>query len=85
MDRNYVCDVLFDLLNESEELALADICVNDSNDGFLILGNDGSRFEIVCRFVEKKILMRTQKRTRSFDRVLLVQMGGLEPPRPCEH
>lgn len=53
MDRNYVCDVLFDLLNESEELALSDICVNDSNDGFLILGNDGSRFEIVCRIAEK--------------------------------
>lgn len=52
MELNYVLDILFDLLNESDALNLADIHTNRSNDGFQIRGNDGSSFEIVCRCKE---------------------------------
>lgn len=45
-------DILFDLLYESDVLNLADIHTNRSNDGFQIIGNDESSFEIVCYRLE---------------------------------
>lgn len=53
MKLSYVKDILFDLLNESDELDLADIEMDDAKDAFLITGKDGSRFEILCRSVEE--------------------------------
>lgn len=49
MDLNYFKDTLFDLLNESDELDLADITVNDRQNQITVTTADGSVFELLCR------------------------------------
>jgi hypothetical protein len=43
---NYFKDKLFDLLNESEELEIADITTEDCNSVFTVVMADGSAFVI---------------------------------------
>lgn len=49
MDMNYFKDKLFDVLNESDELDLSDITVDDRHDLFTVSTADGSVFELQCR------------------------------------
>lgn len=42
-------DGLFDLLNDSDSLDIADIDTDDRNSIFMIKTQDGSLFEIECR------------------------------------
>ena len=49
MDLNYFKDKLFDLLNESDDLDLSDICANDKSDIFTVRTADGSVFELLCK------------------------------------
>ena len=49
MDLNYFKDKLFDLLNESDELDLADICADDRRNAFTVRTADGSVFELLCQ------------------------------------
>lgn len=46
MDLNYFKDKLFDVINESDELDIADIQADDEKDLFLIAMNDGSVFAL---------------------------------------
>ncbi len=49
MDLNYFKDTLFDLLNESDELDLADIEADDAQNLFIVSTTDGSVFEVTCQ------------------------------------
>ncbi|MCI8597651.1 MAG: hypothetical protein HFJ10_04305 [Lachnospiraceae bacterium] len=53
MELNYFKDKLFDLLNDSEEMGILDIAVDERNNTFTISTLDGSEFEIVCRKKKK--------------------------------
>ena len=46
MDINYVKDVLFDLINESDALDVADIQYDDDKGLFLLVMKDGSVFAL---------------------------------------
>lgn len=49
MDLNYFKDKLFDILNESDELDLADITVDDRHNLLTVTMADGAVFELLCR------------------------------------
>lgn len=49
MELNYFKDKLFDVLNESDELELSDITVDDRHDLLTVSTADGSVFELQCR------------------------------------
>lgn len=49
MELNYFKDKLFDVLNDSDELDLSDITVDDRHDLFTVSTADGSVFELQCR------------------------------------
>ena len=46
MELNYFKDKLFDIINESDELDVADIQTDDHKDLFLVVMKDGSVFAI---------------------------------------
>lgn len=46
---NYFKDKLFELLNETDEIDIADIEANDRKNTFLIALKNGSLFELECR------------------------------------
>ena len=46
MDINYVKDILFDLINESDSLDIADIQYDDAQGLYLIAMKDGSVFAL---------------------------------------
>ena len=48
MELNYFKDILFDLINESDDLDICEIETNDKAGLFRILLSDGSRFLIRC-------------------------------------
>lgn len=45
-------DVLFDVLNESDELNVLDIQINDTKTGYRLQTEDGSWFNIKCEGLE---------------------------------
>lgn len=49
MDLNYFKDKLFDLLNDSDGLNIADIVTDDRRGLFTVNTTDGSTFELLCR------------------------------------
>ena len=49
MELNYFRDKLFDLLNDSEEMGIADLDADERNSLLTIKTEDGNVFEIVCR------------------------------------
>lgn len=49
MDLNYFKDKLFDILNETDELNITDICVDDRNNLLTVSIAGGSVFEVECR------------------------------------
>lgn len=49
MDLNYFKDKLFDILNDTDELDITDICADDRNDRLTVSVAGGSVFEIECR------------------------------------
>ncbi len=49
MELNYFKDKLFDLINESDELDIADIEAEDRKNLFTVTMADGSIFEVLCR------------------------------------
>lgn len=49
VELNYFKDKLFDLLNESDELDIADLNVEDRISLFTVTMADGSVFELECR------------------------------------
>ncbi len=49
MTLNQFKDTLFDVLNESEELDLADLQADDENNTFCVTTRDGSRFPLACQ------------------------------------
>lgn len=49
MDLNYFKDKLFDLLNDSDALDIADIATDDRRGLFTVNTSDGSAFELLCR------------------------------------
>ena len=49
MDLNYFKDQLFDLLNDSDDLNIADIVTDDRCGLFTVNTTDGSTFELLCR------------------------------------
>lgn len=51
MELIYFKDKLFDLLNESDEMDIADIDTDDRNALFTVSMADGSVFEVECRQV----------------------------------
>ena len=54
MELNYFRDRLFDLLNDSEGMGIADINVNDQNRPLAARTKNGNVFEIVCRQAARK-------------------------------
>ena len=46
MDFNYFKDMIFEFLNESDSLDVADIETNDKAGTFLVTMHDGAKFEI---------------------------------------
>lgn len=55
MRLSYFKDLLFELLNDSEELNVSEIKTDDENNLFQVLIVDGSEFEITCRKLENKV------------------------------
>lgn len=51
MELNYFKDKLFDLINESDELDIADIETEDRKDLFTVTMGDGSVFKVMCEAV----------------------------------
>lgn len=51
MELNYFKDKLFDLINESDELDVADIEADDKNNTFLVSMQDGSAVLLECRLI----------------------------------
>lgn len=52
MDLNYFKDKLFDLLNDSDVLKLADLNADEQNNLFTVETEDGDVFEILFRQIE---------------------------------
>ncbi|MCQ2419456.1 MAG: hypothetical protein MJ085_06695 [Clostridia bacterium] len=46
MKINYFKDILFDLINESDALDIADIQSNDRGNSFVVIMKDGTSFSI---------------------------------------
>lgn len=51
MELNYFKDKLFDLLNDTDELDIADLNVEDRKNRLTITMADGSIFEIQCQSI----------------------------------
>ena len=49
MELNYFRDKLFDLLNDSEGMGIADLNADEQNSLLTVRTEDGDVFEIVCR------------------------------------
>lgn len=49
MELNYFKDKLFDLLNDSEDLEIVDLNVDEKNNRLIVKTEDGNIFEILCR------------------------------------
>ena len=49
MKLNYFRDKLFDLLNDSEGMGIADLNADEQNSLLTVRTEDGGVFEIVCR------------------------------------
>ena len=49
MKLNYFRDKLFDLLNDSEGMGIADLNADERNSLLTVRTEDGNVFEIVCR------------------------------------
>ena len=49
MELNYFRDKLFDLLNDSEGMRIADLNTDERNSLLNVRTEDGAVFEIVCR------------------------------------
>ena len=49
MELDYFRDKLFDLLNDSEEMGIADLDADERNSLLTVKTEDGNVFEIVCR------------------------------------
>ncbi len=49
MELNYFRDKLFDLLNDSEGMRIADLNADERNSLLTVRTEDGDVFEIVCR------------------------------------
>ena len=49
MKLNYFRDKLFDLLNDSEGMGIADLNADEQNSLLTVRTEDGDLFEIVCR------------------------------------
>lgn len=49
MTLDYFRELLFDVLNESDELDPQDIQRNPEDTGYLLTVQDGTTFEIVCK------------------------------------
>ena len=54
MELNYFKDKLFDLLNESDGLGIADLNAEDRKNLLTVMTEDGSIFELVCREATEK-------------------------------
>lgn len=54
MELNYFKDKLFDLLNESEGMEIADLNADERNNLLTVRTEDGNVFEIVCRMATDK-------------------------------
>ncbi|MBC5744494.1 hypothetical protein FMM74_013115 [Lachnospiraceae bacterium MD308] len=54
MELNYFRDRLFDLLNDSEGMGIADLNADERNSLLTVRTEDGNVFEIVCRQVARK-------------------------------
>lgn len=48
MEKNEIKDRLFDVLNDTDNLPIQDIMVNDSEDRIMIYLSDGTLFTIKC-------------------------------------
>ena len=55
MTLDHFRDILFDLLNESEEPDLADLQTDTESGGYLAVTEDGRRFQVVCREVTEEV------------------------------
>ena len=49
MEQNYFRDKLFDLLNDSEGMGIADLNADERNSLLTVRTEEGNVFEIVCR------------------------------------
>ncbi len=49
MELNYFRDKLFDLLNDSERMGIADLNADERNSRLIVRTKDGDVFEIICR------------------------------------
>ena len=49
MEINYFRDKLFDLLNDSEGMEIADLNTDTQNNFLIVRTEDGNIFEIVCQ------------------------------------
>lgn len=54
MELNYFRDRLFDLLNDSEGMDIADLNADERNNLLTVRTQDGNFFEIVCQQVTGK-------------------------------
>lgn len=52
MELSYFRDILFDLLNDSEELGITDLSTDGPNNLFIVTTEGGDIFEIICRQAE---------------------------------
>lgn len=52
MDIKFFKDILFDLLNESDDMNISNIETDDKNNIFTVYTRDGNVFEIQCRQLE---------------------------------
>ncbi len=56
MELNYFKDVLFDLMNESDALRIAQIVTHDRENRFEIVCTDGRVIEVICRACDERRL-----------------------------
>ena len=52
MDLNHFKDILFDLMNESNELGVTEIEADDQANTFTLTVADGAKFTVICQRME---------------------------------
>lgn len=53
MELNYFRDKLFDLLNDSDDMGISDLSVNEREKLIVVSTEDGTMIEIKCRLADK--------------------------------
>ena len=53
LDLNYFKDMLFDVINENDNMNISDIEMDDRRNAFMVTALDGSVIKVECKMIRK--------------------------------